>query len=88
MPSGSFYMMIKIELDNFPRFNSSMDVFRSLIEEENVHVFPGEIFNVEGFMRIVLTVPLDALIDGCTRIKEFCERNFKLCDSEKTLKMG
>lgn len=81
-------MMIKIELENFPKFNSSMDVFRALIEEENVHVFPGEIFNFNGFIRIVLTVPSDALVDGCNRIKEFCERNCKLSDSEKCLKKG
>lgn len=80
-------MMIKIELEKFPKFSSSMDVFRALIEEENVHIFPGEIFNFTGFMRIVLTVPMDALIDGCTRIKEFCEKNCKL-DSEKFLKKG
>lgn len=88
MPSGSFYMMIKIDMEKFTNFNSSMDVFRTLIEEENVHVFPGEIFNFHGLIRIVLTVPIDALIDGCTRIKEFFERHYKLSDSEKFLKKG
>lgn len=86
MPSGSFYMMIKIELEKFPAFSSSMDVFRALIEEENVHVFPGEIFNFNGFIRIVLTVPIEGLVDGCSRIKEFFERNCKL--SDKYLKKG
>lgn len=86
MPSGSFYMMIKVDMEKLSHFKSSMEVFRTLVEEQNVSTLPGEIFNFEGFLRIVLTAPLDILIEGCNRIKEFFEHHCKLVESEKFLK--
>lgn len=89
MPSGSFYMMIKIDMEKLiPHYKSSMDVFRALVEEQNISTLPGEVFNVDGFFRIVLTAPLEILIEGCNRIKEFFENHFKLMESEKRLKSG
>lgn len=88
MPSGSFYMMIKVDMEKLTHFKSSMEIFRALIEEQNISTLPGEVFNFEGFLRIVLTAPLDILIEGCNRIKEFFENHAKLMESEKRLKSG
>lgn len=68
-------MMLKIELEKFPRFKNTFEFTQALLFDENVQTLPGEIFNSEGFFRIVLCVPLEVLVDGCNRIKEFCEKN-------------
>lgn len=69
-------MMIKIELDKFPNFNSSLEFFRALMYEQNVQTFPGEIFSFEGYLRIVLALPIELLVDGFERMKEFCEKYY------------
>lgn len=67
-------MMIRIELDKFPKFSSCLDFTEALTKEQSVLTFPGfPCFNFPGFFRIVLTVPEDQLIEACGRIKSFCE---------------
>lgn len=75
-------------MEKLTPFKSSMDVFRALIEEQNLSILPGEIFNLEGFLRIVLTAPLDVLIESCNRIKLFFENQIMLMESKKQLKNG
>lgn len=75
-------------MEKLTQFKSSMDVFRALIVEQNIGTLPGEIFNFDGFLRIVLSAPLDILIDGCNRIKEFFDFQCKFIESEKRLKSG
>lgn len=75
-PSGAFYMMIKIELENFKDFSSDLEFIEKLTEEQSVLAFPGPCFQVQGYFRFVLTVPLDKLIEACQRINEFCIAHF------------
>ncbi|KAG5682905.1 hypothetical protein PVAND_012223 [Polypedilum vanderplanki] len=76
-PRGAFYMMIKIEFENFPKFKSDLEFVEALTEEESVKAFPGgPCFDFAGYFRFVLTVPLDMLIEACQRIQEFCERHY------------
>jgi arginine:pyruvate transaminase len=48
-----------------------------LLEEEKVAVMPGESFGeqINGFIRISLTVADETIIDACKRIKRFAERS-------------
>lgn len=71
-PSGAFYMMIKIHLQNFKEFSTDLEFIEKLTEEQSVLAFPGPCFQVHGYFRFVLTVPLDKLIEACQRINEFC----------------
>ena len=72
------YMMIKIDLHRFPAFKSCLEFTDGLIAEQSVLLFPGEpCFNFPGFMRVVLTVPEDMLVEACGRIKEFCDEHFR-----------
>lgn len=72
-------MMIQIELDKFPEFESCLEFTQQLIREQSVLVFPGyPCFNYPGFMRIVLTVTDDMIKESCKRLKEFCEAHSKL----------
>lgn len=76
-PKGSMYMMIKIELDKFPKYSSCLEFTEGLIREQSVLVFPGfPCFNFPGFMRIVLTVPKEMIVEACERIQEFCKQHF------------
>ncbi|KAG5684608.1 hypothetical protein PVAND_013833 [Polypedilum vanderplanki] len=86
-PRGGMYIMIKIELEKFPKFKTCLEFTQQLIREQSVATFPGyPCFNFPGFFRIVLTVPKELIIEACERIKEFCEQNCK--QSEKYLKSG
>lgn len=87
MPRGSMYLMAKIELEKFPDIKDDLEFSQKLLNEQSVGVFPGKCFNVDNFMRIVLTVPKEMIIEACERIKEFCEKHCK-CNSEKYLKSG
>lgn len=72
------YLMIKVELEKFPEYTSCLEFSEALITEESVLLFPGvPCFQFHGFIRIVLTVPEDLIIEACERIKEFCERHIQ-----------
>lgn len=75
-PSGAFYMMIKIHLEHFKEFSTDLEFIEKLTEEQSVLAFPGPCFQVHGYFRFVLTVPLDKLIVACQRINEFCIAHF------------
>lgn len=77
-PKGAMYMMIGIDLDKFPEFNTCLEFTQQLIREQSVLVFPGDpCFNYPGFMRIVLTVTDSMIEESCGRLKEFCEAHIK-----------
>lgn len=75
-PRGAFYMMVKIELENFPNYATDLEFVEALTEEESVKAFPGPCFDYDGYFRFVLTVPLDMLIEASRRIQEFCDRHY------------
>jgi tyrosine aminotransferase len=73
---GAMYAMIKIDLENFPKFSSCLEFMQHLAMEQSVFVFPGIYFNSPGFFRIVTTTPEDLLIEACERMKEFCGKYY------------
>lgn len=78
MPKGSMYVMVQIEMEKFPEYSSCLEFTNALISEESVLVYPGfPSFNFPGFMRIVLTVPEDLIVEAGERIIEFCNRHFQ-----------
>lgn len=77
MPSGAMYMMIGVDLDNFPDISSELDFVQDLVREQSVFCLPGKCFNIENYMRIVLTVPREMIVEACNRIREFCEKHYR-----------
>lgn len=75
MPQGTMYMMVKIEVDSFP-FADGLEFVKKMMEEESVFCLPGDCFFFPGYIRIVMTVPEDLIVEGCKRMKEFCERHY------------
>ncbi|RZC43232.1 tyrosine aminotransferase, partial [Asbolus verrucosus] len=75
MPQGTMYMMVEVHFNKFP-FKDGLHFVTKLMEEESVFCLPGDCFQLSGFMRIVLTVPEDLLLEACNRISEFCNRHY------------
>ncbi|CAH0558156.1 unnamed protein product [Brassicogethes aeneus] len=76
MPEGTMYMVVEVQMNRFPKFTNGLDFVQKLMEEESVFLLPGDCFQIPGFMRIVLTVPENLLKEACSRICEFCNRNY------------
>nr|AAG00298.1 tyrosine aminotransferase [Trypanosoma rangeli] len=75
MPQGSMYVFSKIELEKFKDIKTDVEFFEKLLEEENVQVLPGSIFNLPGFMRVTTTRPVSVYREAVERIKAFCKRH-------------
>jgi len=79
MPSGAMYMMVGLKMESFPDIPTELDFVQSLVKEQSVFCLPGKCFNIDNYIRIVLTVPREMIIEACNRIKEFCEKHYKPC---------
>lgn len=75
-PLGAMYMMVSIELHNFPEFDSELKFVEKLIAEQSVMCLPGKCFDVDNFIRIVLTVPKSILMDALNRMHQFCTKHY------------
>ncbi|XP_066596092.1 tyrosine aminotransferase [Prorops nasuta] len=77
MPDGAMYMMVHVDLPNFPEFHSDLDFVKQLLAEESVFCLPGQCFDYPSYIRLVITVPKEMLEQACQRIGEFCLRHHK-----------
>lgn len=78
MPDGAMYMMIGIDIDNFPEYDNELDLVQELVKEQSVLCLPGQCFDYPNYIRIVLTVPEDLIWEACTRIVAFCDKHYKI----------
>jgi len=76
MPSGAMYMMVGLDPRGFPEYKSDLDLVSALISEQSVFCLPGKCFNIANYVRIVLTVPEDMMIEACQRIEAFCRQHY------------
>ena len=72
MPSGAMYLMVKIEIKNFPQFKSDLEFVERLVAEQSVFCLPGKCFEYPNYFRIVLSVPNQLLREALNRIEQFC----------------
>ncbi|XP_041989007.1 tyrosine aminotransferase [Aricia agestis] len=73
MPQGAMYMMIGIKMTSFPGIANECQFLERLVAEQSVFSLPGECFEYPNYMRIVLTVPKEKLLEACQRIVIFCK---------------
>jgi predicted nucleic acid-binding protein len=52
---------------------------------QSVFCLPSSCFDISNFMRIVLTVPKEMMIEACNRIKEFCEKHFVEPETQESI---
>lgn len=76
-PDGAMYMMIGIDIDRFPEYENEMNFVQDLVKEQSVFCLPGQCFDYPNFIRIVLTVPQDMIVEACSRIAEFCAVHYQ-----------
>jgi tyrosine aminotransferase len=73
-PDGAMYMLVGIEIDKYDAswgVTDDIAFSQQLMKEENVQVLPGTIFNIPGFVRIVVTKPPEQLKEAIERIVAF-----------------
>ncbi|XP_043475156.1 tyrosine aminotransferase [Leptopilina heterotoma] len=75
MPDGAMYMMVQIDLDSFPEFQSDLEFVQRLLAEESVFCLPGKCFDYPSYIRLVISPPIDMLEEACNRIEQFCVRH-------------
>ncbi|XP_067938146.1 tyrosine aminotransferase-like isoform X2 [Watersipora subatra] len=75
-PSGAMYLMVKIDVECFPDFESDVTFTERLMMEESVFCLPASCFSYPGYFRIVLSVPRDKVEESCERISQFCHRHY------------
>ncbi len=78
-PEGAFYVFPNISqcLGKTSRGNRKIvtdaDFVTALLEEQHVASVQGTAYGVSGYFRISYATDMANLIEGCRRIKEFCE---------------
>ncbi|XP_026143056.1 tyrosine aminotransferase-like [Carassius auratus] len=77
MPSGAMYIMVGIEMEHFPDFQTDVEFTELLVTEQSVFCLPATAFEYPNFFRIVVTVPEEMMIEACIRIREFCARHYR-----------
>ncbi|XP_046737419.1 tyrosine aminotransferase [Diprion similis] len=83
MPDGAMYMMVYINLACFTEFKSDLEFVQCMLMEESVFCLPGQCFDYPSYIRLVITVPKDMLVEACLRIQDFCERHH--CKTSQTI---
>ncbi|XP_032794193.1 tyrosine aminotransferase isoform X1 [Daphnia magna] len=76
MPSGAMYMMVGVDMTNFPEFENDLQFVERMVTEESVFCLPGRCFDYPNYFRIVLTVPELQLREACHRISQFCTAHY------------
>lgn len=83
------YLMIGIDVEHFPEYTNEIKFVQDLIAEQSVVCLPGTCFEYPNYIRIVLTVPEEMILESCNRILEFCDKHYKIDNriiEEKMLK--
>lgn len=83
MPCGAMYMMVKIDINDFPDFKSDVEFTEKMVTEQSVFCLPATVFEYPNFFRVVLTIPEEMMHEAVNRIKEFCTKHHSLvstCD--------
>lgn len=76
MTKGGIFLMVQIEMEKFPKFSSGLEFTNALITEESVlTIFHPPRLNFPGYLRIILTVPEDLIVEAGKRMIEFCKRH-------------
>lgn len=71
------YMMIGIDVAGFAGLTDELQFVQALVREQSVFCLPGSCFDYPNYIRIVLTVPEEMVIEACARIAEFCVAHYR-----------
>lgn len=83
-PDGAMYMMIGIDTERFPEYENELAFVQDLVKEQSVFCLPGQCFDYPNYIRIVLTVPQEMIVEACGRIAEFCADHYQSEEAAKS----
>lgn len=78
-PSGAMYMMVGLDLKYFPGIKTDLDFVQMLIKENSVFCLPASIFECPNYIRIVITMQKEKIVEACDRIEDFVMRHYSKC---------
>ncbi|TFJ85953.1 hypothetical protein NSK_002773 [Nannochloropsis salina CCMP1776] len=82
-PQGALYLLLKLSLDKFIDLPDDVAFCAALLKEENLVLLPGQCFGIPGYVRLVLTPPRPALVEGLDRLRTFCFRHALVTKAEE-----
>lgn len=50
MPQGAMYMMIGLDMENFPEYKTEMELVQELVKEQSVFCLPGQVNYILRFL--------------------------------------
>ena len=66
-----FSFQVGIDMEKFAHFSSDLQMVEALVSEESVFCLPGQCFDFPNFIRVVLTVPKELIVEACNRMAAF-----------------
>lgn len=75
--SGAMYLMVAVDLKCFPAFKTDLEFVQGLIREKSVFCLPAQIFECPGYIRIVITMKKEKIMEACARIADFVHSHYK-----------
>ncbi|CAF1013796.1 unnamed protein product [Brachionus calyciflorus] len=76
-PSGAMYLMVGLDMKCFPDIPTDVEFVQMLIKEKSVFCLPAKIFECPNYIRIVITMKKEKIIEACNRIEEFVLAHYK-----------
>lgn len=76
-PAGAMYLMVRLDIDNFPGLNNDLEFSKALIKEQSVFCLPASVFEMPNYIRIVITMRQEKIIEACDRIIEFVNKHYQ-----------
>jgi tyrosine aminotransferase len=75
-PQGAMYLMVRLDVKSFPGLNNDMDFSQALIKEKSVFCLPASVFEMPNYIRIVITMKKEKIIESCDRIIDFVNNHY------------
>jgi tyrosine aminotransferase len=71
------YLMVRLEMEHFPGINNDIEFSQALIKEKSVFCLPASIFEMPNYLRIVITMRKEKIVEACDRIIDFVRDHYK-----------
>lgn len=76
-PAGAMYLMVRLDIENFPGLHNDLEFSKQLIKEQSVFCLPASVFEMPNYIRIVITMRKEKIIEACDRISEFIHSHYR-----------
>jgi tyrosine aminotransferase len=73
---GAMYLMVQLEMDHFPQIETDLDFVQTLIREQSVFCMPASVFMCPNYVRIVITMHKEKIMEACDRIEVFIRKYY------------